>query len=160
MTASSWPRKIILYLLLITCMLVLCKYILFKNTSFSSRNNFGLNFSKRNWDQGLAKANFQPFKTIHLMQSHNVSAEYRMVNLAGNIAGFIPLGILFPLLFPFLRSLWKTIAVVFLISLAFETVQLATGLGVFDIDDLILNVAGGFLGYIAYKITGYLFAGQ
>ncbi|MEP7318797.1 MAG: VanZ family protein [Panacibacter sp.] len=160
MTASSWPRKIILSLLLITCMLVLCKYILFKNASFSSRNNFGLNFSKRNWDQGLAKANFQPFKTIHLMQSHNVSAEYRMENLAGNIAGFIPLGILFPLLFPFLRSLWKTIVVVFLISIAFETVQLATGLGVFDIDDLILNVTGGFLGYIAYKITGYLFAGQ
>lgn len=160
MTASSWPRKIILSLLLITCMLVLCKYILFKNSAFSSRNNFGLNFSKRNWDQGLVKANFQPFKTIHLMQSHNVSAEYRMENLAGNIAGFIPLGILFPLLFPFLRSLWKTVIVVFLISLAFETVQLSTGLGIFDIDDLILNIAGGFLGYIAYKITGYLFAGQ
>jgi glycopeptide antibiotics resistance protein len=37
---------------------------------------------------------------------------------------------------------------VFLVSLGFEVAQLVTGIGIFDIDDLILNVTGGIIGYI------------
>ena len=43
------------------------------------------------------------------------------------------------------------LAIIFL-SLAFETTQLLTGLGVFDVDDIILNTSGGALGYIIYAI--------
>ncbi|HRH50106.1 MAG TPA: VanZ family protein [Panacibacter sp.] len=160
MARSSTQRKIILSVLLITCMAVLTKYILFKNSATYSKKYFGLEFSKKNWKEGLVKANFEPLRTIHLMQGNNVSTVYRIENLAGNIVGFIPLGILFPLLFPFFRSIWKTTLLVFVISLAFESIQLCTGLGIFDVDDLILNVAGGLTGYILYKIMGWLFAGQ
>ena len=160
MARSSATRKIILAVLLIVCMAVLTKYILFKNSAALSKKNFGMECSQKNWKAGLAKANFEPFRTIHLMQGNNVSTVYMIENLAGNIVGFIPLGILFPLLFPFFRSAWKTALLVFVISLAFECIQLCTGLGIFDVDDLILNVAGGVTGYIVYKITGWLFAGQ
>ena len=76
--------------------------------------------------------------------------EYKYDNIGGNIIGFIPFGILLPVLFLSLRKIWKTVFTVFCISLLFETTQLLTGLGVFDVDDLILNTAGGLLGYIIY----------
>jgi len=82
------------------------------------------------------------------MQSDRLSEEYRTDNIAGNIVGFIPLGILFPLLFVGLRRIWRTALMVFLVSLGFELTQLVTGIGIFDIDDLILNVTGGIIGYL------------
>jgi glycopeptide antibiotics resistance protein len=40
----------------------------------------------------------------------------------------------------------------FLVSLGYETTQLLTGLGVFDVDDLILNTAGSFVGFLLFVI--------
>jgi len=70
----------------------------------------------------------------------------------GNIAGFIPLGILLPLLFRKLRTAFRTVALIFLISLAFETAQLILILGVFDVDDLLLNTLGGAIGYLLFVL--------
>ena len=86
------------------------------------------------------------------MQSDRLSEEYRTDNIAGNIVGFIPLGILFPLLFVGLRRLWRTTLMVFLISLGFEVTQLVTGIGIFDIDDLIQNVTGGIIVYLSIDL--------
>ncbi len=95
----------------------------------------------------------KPFSTISLFyKSKRLREEYKYNNLGGNIIGFIPFGILLPLLFVWCRSIWKIILASFLISLAFETTQLITGLGVFDIDDIILNTAGGIVGFIVYLI--------
>ncbi|MEI9808853.1 MAG: VanZ family protein [Bacteroidota bacterium] len=58
-----------------------------------------------------------------------------------------------PLLFPFFRRfIWLT-GTVFMISLLFETTQLVAGIGVFDVDDLILNTAGGIIGFILYAVS-------
>lgn len=38
------------------------------------------------------------------------------------------------------------------IKLAFEIIQLLTALGEFDVDDVLLNVLGGSLGYLCYRI--------
>lgn len=134
------------------CLAVLAKFILFKKSPHYYKNYFRTEYKRYSIDEGMEKANFVPFKTIHIMQSEKLRLEFRIDNLAGNIAGFIPLGILFPLLFMGLRSLWRTTAVIFLVSLGFETIQLLTGLGIFDVDDLILNVAGGILGYFLFWI--------
>ena len=42
---------------------------------------------------------------------------------------------------------------VFCISLLFESFQLVTGVGIFDVDDLLLNTTGGIIGYILYAIA-------
>jgi glycopeptide antibiotics resistance protein len=144
--------KFFVFLLLMVCLAILSKFILFKKSPGYYRTYFRNEYRRYTVDEGMEKANFVPFKTIHTMQSEKLRLEFRIDNLAGNIAGFIPLGILFPLLFVSLRRFWKTTAIVFLVSLGFETTQLLTGLGVFDIDDLILNVAGGILGYIFFRI--------
>src|SRR5262249_33802271 len=148
--APSKPATIILSILLIGCLLVLTKFILFKKSPAYYRNYFRREFSKNTYRDGMKKANLVPFKTIRLMQSNNLRTEYKVDNVAGNIVGFIPLGILLPMLFPGLRRIWKTTFLVLFISFCFEAIQLYTGLGIFDVDDLILNTAGGIIGYLFY----------
>lgn len=68
----------------------------------------------------------------------------------GNIAAFIPYGILIPLLYP--MSFRKFISL-FVVSILFlETVQALTHLGSFDVDDVISNTLGAAIGFIAYQV--------
>ncbi len=61
---------------------------------------------------------------------------------------FLPIGFLVTLLFPLFKSLKLILFISFFTSLLFETVQLIFVLGVFDVDDLILNSLGGAFGYL------------
>jgi glycopeptide antibiotics resistance protein len=144
----SAPARFIVFLLLLACLAILAKFILFKKSPRYYKHYFRYEYTHYKISEGKEKANIVPFKTIKLMQSDRLSEEYRTDNIAGNIVGFIPLGILFPLLFVGLRRLWRTALMVFLVSLGFEVTQLVTGIGIFDIDDLILNVTGGIIGYL------------
>ncbi|WP_018931195.1 VanZ family protein [Gracilibacillus lacisalsi] len=58
-----------------------------------------------------------------------------------------PLGILFPILSTKRKESLLIIGIPFFLSLTIEVIQLVTQLGVFDVDDLILNTLGGFLGF-------------
>jgi glycopeptide antibiotics resistance protein len=148
--------RILLWTGLLFCMMVLSKYILFKKSPRYYKHYFAHEYKRYTIDKGLDAANLQPFSTIRLFSSKRVSAEYSYKNIGGNIIGFIPLGILLPLLFSFFRRfIWLT-GTVFLISLLFETTQLVAGIGIFDVDDLILNTAGGILGYILFALTRWL----
>ena len=78
--------------------------------------------------------------------------------LVGNVAAFVPLGILAPTLSGRARS-WARIALLGLaVSLAVETSQLALSLAmgfpwrVFDVDDLLLNTLGAVLGYALWRL--------
>ena len=60
---------------------------------------------------------------------------------------FVPFGILFPLLHPrFQKAVW-TIGVAALFTLFIESVQLITGYGIFEVDDLFNNLLGAIIGY-------------
>ena len=72
----------------------------------------------------------------------------------GNFAGFIPFGILIPVLYR--CKFFKFISLFFLSILVIETVQMLTFLGSFDIDDAIVNTLGAAIGFCAYK-TGFRF---
>jgi glycopeptide antibiotics resistance protein len=148
----SSGKKFFVAILLVICLLVLTKYILFKKSPRYYRRHFQSEYARYSISEGKKLANFVPFKTIRMMQNESLPAEYRVDNLGGNIVGFIPLGFLLPLLFPLCRRWWRTFAAIFLISLGFETVQLLTGLGIFDVDDLILNVMGGLIGFIFFLL--------
>lgn len=149
--------RVLLGLALLACLLVLTKFILFKKTPRYYKNYFAHEYKHYSVDKGWKTANTHPFSTIRLFSSRRVSSEYSYKNIGGNIIGFIPLGILFPLVFPVLRSFFKVTGLVFLISLFFESLQLFAGIGVFDVDDLILNTAGGIIGYLLYTVTRWLF---
>ncbi|WP_429844223.1 VanZ family protein [Brevibacillus sp. FIR094] len=68
----------------------------------------------------------------------------------GNIAAFIPFGILFPLLYRV--RLGKFISLFVLAILVLETIQALTYLGSFDINDVISNTIGAAIGYVGYRV--------
>ncbi|GLC89923.1 VanZ family protein [Lysinibacillus piscis] len=68
----------------------------------------------------------------------------------GNIAAFIPFGILLPLLKNYTYK--KFISLFVIVILLLETLQSLVHLGTFDVDDVISNTIGATIGYILYKI--------
>lgn len=68
-----------------------------------------------------------------------------------NIVFFMPLGFLWPLLWP--KKGWKSAVLGgFLLSLLVEVLQALTRRGVFETDDLINNTLGALLGYGLYRL--------
>ncbi len=109
------------------------------------------------WDQLTMRLNLIPLRTLrHQLRLLTDTARpwlirHAAINLGGNVALFVPLGIFLPRLFPRLRRLWKVLAVTAGIITAVEAVQVLTLLGRCDIDDLILNLLGAALGYWLYR---------
>ena len=68
-------------------------------------------------------------------------------NVLLNIAMFVPLGFLLPLLGKRFRKWYVTIPVGFTVSLGLELVQLAISRGICDVDDLFCNTLGAAIGY-------------
>jgi glycopeptide antibiotics resistance protein len=154
-TATNTTKlKYLIFVLFIIYVLLLSKYILFTRMHTDPVNYFSLKHIQASIVKGVRRANLQPFKTIKLMlHSRYISTDVEYKNLGGNLFGFLPLGIFLPLLFKRFRSFLTVTAVVFAISLSYELIQLCTGLGVFDVDDLILNTAGGLIGYVMWVVA-------
>lgn len=76
-----------------------------------------------------------------------------LINVIGNTAMFIPVGIILPITFPKVNSFSKVIMVGFFASLTIEIIQLPFISRVSDVDDLILNTAGCGLGFACYWIA-------
>lgn len=86
-----------------------------------------------------------PFKSIYSMVVSNTSIERIAENILGNIILFIPFGILFPIIFDKKQKGVLCAAIVF--SFLIEIIQFILALGSSDIDDLIFNVLGAYIGY-------------
>ncbi len=70
----------------------------------------------------------------------------------GNIAMFIPIGIILPAFFTGMRRWGKTASVGFLFSVFIEVSQLVLHRGLFELDDMINNTFGCVLGYALFVI--------
>lgn len=75
-----------------------------------------------------------------------------VINLLGNVFLFIPAGWMLPKVFPYQRKFFRFFASCTGLIFLVEVIQLFTLLGSFDIDDLILNLAGMILGFLVYHI--------
>ena len=75
-------------------------------------------------------------------------------NVIGNVAMFIPTGIVLPIVYRRLNSLWKVAAVGAFISLCTEILQLPFPSRASDVDDLILNTLGVVVGYGIFAMFG------
>lgn len=98
--------------------------------------------------------NLVPLDTIGplLLERERYSTEAWVKNLFGNIVLFIPLGIWIPWLFRSCRMGFKFTWTVILLLLAVELAQLVLRVGSFDVDDIILNTLGAWIGYIAFRL--------
>jgi glycopeptide antibiotics resistance protein len=72
-------------------------------------------------------------------------------NLVGNIVIFIPLGT-YLLLFKNDKRVRTNLLFIFIVSLCVEIIQGIFNLGTSDIDDIILNCLGGWIGILGYKL--------
>lgn len=92
--------------------------------------------------------NFIPL--LNLFKHQNVNNNIFIINIISNIFMFIPLGIV-ALLFT-KNKIFNSLQVFLYTSLFIELIQFIFKRGVFDIDDIILNTIGGFIGvYLTYK---------
>lgn len=100
--------------------------------------------------------NLIPFRTIAQLIELWTSGRmvsFSIINVIGNIVTFVPLGGLLPCVFSPLRRFGKHTLCVAGIIVAVELVQFVTLLGVGDIDDLILNVIGGMIGWALFRLV-------
>lgn len=98
--------------------------------------------------------NLEPFTEIKRYLRHipDLGMFYVTLNLLGNVVCFMPLGFVLPVISNRKFGLFRITAVSFLASLSVEILQLVTKLGSCDVDDIIMNTLGGFLGYILFLL--------
>lgn len=80
-----------------------------------------------------------------------------LLNLLGNVVGFIPFGFILPIIHRDIRRFFFITFSGFTLSLCVETIQLVTKLGCFDVDDLIMNTLGTALGYLLFAVIYLLY---
>ncbi len=70
-----------------------------------------------------------------------------------NILFFVPYGTVLPLLGKWFRHWYIVLPIGFVTSLTVELTQYLTGMGVFDVDDLILNTLGSGIGFLVWLLV-------
>lgn len=75
-----------------------------------------------------------------------------ILNLGGNVVAFMPFGALIRWVVNRKIHWYQAVGYTFLFSLCVELLQLVARVGVFDVDDLLLNTLGGFLGFQVYYV--------
>ncbi|MCR4956633.1 MAG: VanZ family protein [Lachnospiraceae bacterium] len=88
--------------------------------------------------------------TRYLFHIDTIGVKQVIINLGGNVVGFIPFGYLLPRWNNRFDRFYMTCGCCFSFSLTVEVIQLVTRVGCFDVDDVFLNTLGGILGYILY----------
>jgi glycopeptide antibiotics resistance protein len=103
------------------------------------------------FDSQTGPANLVPFKTILPYLRGERGRLFAVINLVGNIAVFVPIGFLVPLVYR--RMTWqKAIALAVAVGLAIEGMEVLFRVGIFDVDDVILNAFGVMIGYWVFTI--------
>ena len=98
-------------------------------------------------DVSWSTSNFIPFKEI---LRYDIFSEMFFRNVIGNMIMFIPYGFFISY---FLRIDKKRVVLILTLitSITIEVTQLIIG-RVFDVDDILLNVLGSFVGFFAYRL--------
>lgn len=98
--------------------------------------------------------NLELFKEIKrfIRYREHIGFEGFVVNIFGNIFAFSPFGFFLPLLNKSYRKFYIIAFLSVLFSLIIEISQLLLKVGVFDVDDILMNSIGGVLGYLAFRV--------
>lgn len=104
-----------------------------------------------------SSVNLIPFKTIYNFAFSGFKRNTIITNLLGNIVAFMPMGIGLYGIFGKMRKFKVFVIICLLASLIIEITQYSLSVGAFDIDDLILNVIGGCIGFYIMKFLFFLF---
>lgn len=115
---------------------------------------FGSDMLNRNVPSGSYRYNLKPFKEIRrcFYCLHNNNVRYFILNFCMNIVAFIPFGTVLPIIQEKSRKwyvlLFQSVVVIFCI----ELLQLLSKVGIFDVDDMLLNISGSMVGYSIFAV--------
>ena len=140
-------RKRMCALLLFLIYFIILFYFLF----FSEK--MGRTFIEREYHYNLI-----PFHEIkRFIKYYKVlGMEAVILNIAGNVAAFMPFGFFLPVFSRRCKQFLNTVFYSFELSLLVELIQLITKVGSFDVDDIILNTIGGAAGFWIFKAANYV----
>jgi glycopeptide antibiotics resistance protein len=134
-------RLLFVSLLLIYCFL-LVKVMVLKDVPMLRVGPIALNFGGTQ----AGDPNYIPFKTIMPYLFGSAGWLIGGLNILGNILLLVPVGFLLPFIFQ--KMNWKqTIVVAVLSGMIIEGMQVVLHVGIFDIDDVLLNGLGVLLGF-------------
>ena len=136
---KKFARPILWTIFLIYCFVLV--YVLF--LSRGTRDGFTFAEYMRRF------TNFIPFKTIieYVQRYIDGYRNLSVLNLLGNLALFVPMGMALPCLSRKLNRFWKVTLTVLGMVVVVELVQGLLRVGSIDIDDVIFNVVGAMVGY-------------
>ncbi len=141
-------RRLISTFLLIAYCAILIKVMVFKDIPTIRVGSLMFNFGGADASH---PANFLPFKTIFPYLLGSKGLIIAGINLVGNIVLLVPIGFLVSLVYQ--NITWKKSLPLAVISgLIIEIMQVVLRVGIFDIDDVILNALGAMIGYWAFMI--------
>lgn len=129
-------EKLVLYKELLRLSFVIYILCLFQVVTFQDNVSWATN-------------NFIPFKE---MFRYDIGSRLFVKNVLGNALMFLPYGF-FISYYLKNKKPWLTLILTVIASFSIELVQMVIG-RVFDIDDILLNLLGGYLGYVVYYWMG------
>lgn len=130
-----------LYWIGFICYLAILIYFLFFSEGYN-RQDIGVGY----------RYNLKPLNEIKRYIYVGFTDKRFLVNVLGNIVAFIPFGLALPLISHHKQKFVSVLLLGIEFIIMVETVQLMSKVGVFDVDDIILNTAGVILGYWIFMI--------
>ena len=141
MAANKKNRKTAMWVCFMAYLLLL-GYVVFFSTGFGREEHptYRYNFTL-----------FQEIGRYYGLGVRTGSWNLFWLNVMGNVCVFVPFGTFLPILSKKCRKLVTVLWLSLELSFVVEIIQLVTKVGIFDVDDLLLNTIGGVLGYFVYK---------
>lgn len=99
-------------------------------------------------DVSWSSNNFVPFREIF---RYDIGSRLFLKNILGNVILFVPFG-LFSSYYLKLEKPYIIILLTFIACFSIEVVQMSIG-RVFDVDDILLNIIGGIVGFYIYRFV-------
>jgi glycopeptide antibiotics resistance protein len=133
--------------ILIAYSALLIRTVVFKAIPMVHLGHLRLKFDHTHTGPG----NFTPFKSIWPSLSGQSNHLIATVNLVGNIVPFMPVGFLAPLIYR--RMTWhRSLILAIATGLTMEIMEVVFRVGIFDVDDILLNAFGVMMGYWAFAL--------
>jgi len=99
----------------------------------------------------VVEPNLIPLRTIGIYLA-NLDSGYWVGQMVGNLLLLLPMGLVGPVVFPWLDRWLRVLVTALVLSSAIELAQLWVPDRSADVDDLLLNVVGAMLGYVILTV--------
>jgi glycopeptide antibiotics resistance protein len=140
-------KQLVSVVFLIAYSVLLMKLLVYKQV-FLKIGHLMFNFS----GTATGPANFVPLRTILPYLNGEKGSIIALFELAGNIVLLIPIGFILPFLNASMA--WKKVILIAVLTGVFiEGLQVLLRVGIFDIDDVLLNALGVVIGYGIVRIV-------